>query len=243
MAAFTERDWLTSTDAYALLEYLFPVTGLHSTPEQPRKLRLYYVALARRRAAELPAVAEGLLRIAEEIADGRTLPDEAFRAVNEVLERLAASGGTGCQTRVAECERAATELGYSWPTDRPAVPARWANPEWQTADGWGLLLPFQRQVPAASQLRRARHDPDLLRDIFGNPFDAPTVPGGWRTERVVGLAARCYDDRDFRALPLLADALQEEGGPDDHPAVRHCREEPTSTHARGCWALDLILRK
>ena len=243
MADFTERDWLTATDAYALLEYLFPIRGLHSTPEQPRKLRLYYVALARRRAAELPAAAEGLLRIAEAIADGLTLSDELFQAVNDVLERLAASGGPGSQLRVAECEQALTELGYSWPTDGPAVPAGWAHPDWRTADGWGLLLPFQRQVPAASQLRRARHDPDLLRDIYGNPFDAPTVPAAWLSERVVGLAARCYDDRDFRALPLLADALQEEGGPDDHPVVRHCREEPTHAHARGCWALDLILRK
>lgn len=240
MDEFTERDWLMSTDAHAMLGHLFPVRGFHSAPDHPRKLRLYYVALARR-TVPLPAVAEGLLRIAEEIADGRALGREEFRHTCELAEQVVGSGGPGCGRRVAACEHRMAELGHSWPADRPAFPPAWASGEWTPTAGWPVVLAFQLQVPAATQLRRAQHDPDLLREMFGNPFAEPSFDPRWRSERVVGIAAKCYEDRDFRALPLLADAIQDEGGPDDHPVVRHCREEPSRNHARGCWALDLVL--
>ena len=243
MNELTDRDWQTSTDAHALLDFLYPMKGIHSTQEQPRKLRLYYAALTRQKLDALPAVAEGLVRIAEDIADGLTLASEDFQRLYDVVERVVHSGGEGCAARVSECERRLAELGYSWPTDRPTVPAGWDAPTPMASPGWPLLLAFQSQVPAPSQLRRADHDTDLIRDIYGNPFAPQTIPDEWRSERVVGMAAKCYDDREFFALPLLADALQDEGCPDDHPLVRHCREEPSHTHARGCWAVDLIMKR
>ena len=78
----------------------------------------------------------------------------------------------------------------------------------------------------------------LLRDIFGNPFRPVAFDPAWRTEHTVGLALRMYDDRDFAAMPILADAL-EEAGCDSADILAHCREP--GVHVRGCWVVDLVL--
>lgn len=62
----------------------------------------------------------------------------------------------------------------------------------------------------------------------------------WRTEAVVGLATKAYDERAFGVMPILADAL-EEAGCDNLPVLAHCRE--ATIHTRGCWVLDHILGK
>ena len=46
--------------------------------------------------------------------------------------------------------------------------------------------------------------------------------------------------RDFAAMPILADALQD-AGCDDEDILAHCREE--REHIRGCWVVDLLLGK
>lgn len=241
MADFNELDWLRSTDAHAMLDYLFPPHCFHSTPEQPRKLRLYYTALARLRAKSLPAVAVSLLQIAESLADGLILEREQFQELYEVVEMVAHSGGPDCRTKVIESELRFRELGYGEITQQPQLPADWENSDRSMSLGWLLLIPFQHLTPAPSQLPRFLHNADLLRDVYGNPFESTLFQAEWRTERVVGLAEQCYESRDFRALPLLADALQEVGAPDDLSMLRHFREEPPNSHCRGCWALDAIV--
>jgi hypothetical protein len=49
----------------------------------------------------------------------------------------------------------------------------------------------------------------LLRDIF--PFRPITLSPSWLTSTVVSLAQQMYDSRDFNAMPILADALQDAG--------------------------------
>ena len=49
-----------------------------------------------------------------------------------------------------------------------------------------------------------------------------------------------YDDRDFAAMPILADAL-EEAGCDNADILAHCRAP--GVHVRGCWVVDLVLSK
>lgn len=81
----------------------------------------------------------------------------------------------------------------------------------------------------------------VIRDIFGNPFRPVTFDPGWRTEPAVALARRMYDAREFAAMPVLADALEDAGC--DHPDIlAHCRD-PQGVHVRGCWAVDLVLGK
>jgi hypothetical protein len=46
-----------------------------------------------------------------------------------------------------------------------------------------------------------------------------------------------YESRDFSAMPILADALQDAGcGAGE--VLGHCREP--HGHVRGCWVLDLV---
>jgi hypothetical protein len=80
----------------------------------------------------------------------------------------------------------------------------------------------------------------LLRDIFGNPVRPVTLSPSWRTATVVSLAQQMYDARDFSAMPILADALQD-AGCDTDDILDHCRRP--GEHVRGCWAVDLVLGK
>ncbi len=80
----------------------------------------------------------------------------------------------------------------------------------------------------------------LLRDVVGHPFRPVTVEPRWLTSNVVGLARTIYDDRAHDHLPVLADALMD-AGCDVEELLQHCRSE--GLHARGCWAVDLLLEK
>jgi hypothetical protein len=79
---------------------------------------------------------------------------------------------------------------------------------------------------------------DLLRCIFGSPFRPVAFDPAWRTEAVVALARGIDERRDFAALPVLADAL-EDAGCADAELLAHCRGP--GPHARGCHAVDHVL--
>ena len=80
-----------------------------------------------------------------------------------------------------------------------------------------------------------------FRDIFGNPFRPVTFSPDWRTSTAVALAKSMYDSRDFSAMPILADALQD-AGCDSDDILNHCRDTG-GVHVRGCWVVDLVLGK
>jgi hypothetical protein len=80
----------------------------------------------------------------------------------------------------------------------------------------------------------------LFRDIFGNPFRSITFSPAWRTDTAVALARQTYDSRDFSAMPILADALQD-AGCDNNDILDHCRG--SGPHVRGCWVVDRVLEK
>jgi len=63
----------------------------------------------------------------------------------------------------------------------------------------------------------------------------------WRTSTAVTLASQVYDSRDFGAMPILADALQD-AGCDNDDILNHCRDAK-QVHVRGCWVVDLVLGK
>jgi len=81
----------------------------------------------------------------------------------------------------------------------------------------------------------ARHQCDLLRHIFGNPFRPYPIPDSWPST-VTHLADAFYNGQDCAFA--LHDALLDAGHAElaDH----FCQE---TTHPKGCWALDLILGK
>jgi hypothetical protein len=49
-----------------------------------------------------------------------------------------------------------------------------------------------------------------------------------------------YESRDFAAMPILGDALQD-AGCDWEEMLDHCRGG--GGHVRGCWVVDLVLGK
>jgi hypothetical protein len=66
------------------------------------------------------------------------------------------------------------------------------------------------------------------------------LPRSWCTSDVRALANQMYEARDFFAMPILADALQE-AGCDNTEILDHCR--CSGPHVRGCWVVDLVLGK
>ena len=86
----------------------------------------------------------------------------------------------------------------------------------------------------------ANYQASLVRDIYGNPFRPVTFDPAWRSATAAGLAGSMYTARDFAAMPILADAL-EESGCDNPDVLAHCRGP--GPHVRGCWVVDLVLGK
>ena len=80
-----------------------------------------------------------------------------------------------------------------------------------------------------------------LREVVGNPFRSVGIQRGWRTGTATTLARQMYDSREFSAMPILADALQD-AGCENAELLNHCRD-PHATHVRGCWVCDLVLGK
>ncbi|AMV23517.1 hypothetical protein VT84_03845 [Gemmata sp. SH-PL17] len=91
----------------------------------------------------------------------------------------------------------------------------------------------------------------VLHEVFGNPFTLGRTRKGvprrgwmfdksWRTETAVLLARQMYESKDFSAMPILGDALQD-AGCDNADILNHCRKP--GEHVRGCWVLDLVLER
>jgi hypothetical protein len=94
------------------------------------------------------------------------------------------------------------------------------------------------------------HQPNLLRDLFGNPFrPAPLDPSGltWKDGTIPKLAQVTYVARDLPSghldldrMAILGDAL-EDAGCTNQDILGHCRGP--GPHVRGCWVVDLLLGK
>jgi hypothetical protein len=80
----------------------------------------------------------------------------------------------------------------------------------------------------------------FMRDIFGNPFRPINLTPSLLTSKVVSFATQMYESRDFSAMPLLADALND-AGCDNTDILNHCRQP--GEHVRGCWVIDRLLGK
>ena len=96
-----------------------------------------------------------------------------------------------------------------------------------------------RRTPKAQQ-KESRYQTSLLRCLFDNLFRPVTFSPAWRTDTAVALARQMYESRDFGAMPILADALQD-AGCDSADVLDHCRGP--GPHVRGCWVVDLVLGK
>ena len=227
-----EANWLTQNDPLALLGELYPPRGLHSTQPQTRKARAYLLACARRQWPRLPAVCRALVELAERFSDDPRGESELRRAVAPVAEQLLNSDGE--PEDLEEAVAALAALGH------PVI----ATTEKPDADSWrGLAalvyLPFDTRTPSFGWVPHAFHSIELLREVFGNPYRYRRFDPNWRTDTATSLAKQMYESREFSAMPILADALQD-AGCDDSDVLNHCRDV-NQTHVCGCWVLDLVL--
>jgi hypothetical protein len=205
----TEAQWLVCGDPNGVLA----ATGARATE---RKVRLFCVACCRQVLHLAPAArrksAETLLGVTERFADG-----QATKA-----ERLGAE----------------KKARRSYSMVHAALPARCTPADaFYVARDAGEFAEYGKKGVAYDLTQAAQAG--LARDILGPLAFRPLVPDpNWLTSTVAALAHQMYDSRDFSAMPILADALQDAGC--DHPDILgHCRGP--GPHVRGCWVVDLLL--
>jgi hypothetical protein len=225
----TEAEWLACEDPLAMLRFLHDA-------RVARKLRLFACACRRRISGKLFEKDRAAIEEAERIVEEPGGTDELDR-------REIAAGG---------CFYSCYVICY-WAAD-PAVDqcSATASRAWNAAISAALdsasvvgEVYFEDSQTYGdddeAERREQKTQAELLRDIFGNPFRPVAFAPEWRTDTAVALARRMYESRDFGAMPILADALQD-AGCDNEDILAHCRDT-SLTHVRGCWVVDLVLGK
>lgn len=223
----SEQKWLTTNNPYELTH--------HRDCRSHRKRRLLACAFARR-----------VLFL---------LPDERYHQAVEVAERYADGRATEAEVRTARrnLTRAGKERALSEAENyaASAVSATLLKDAVATVHGWEAAAAAQGAL-ARPDWNRGRDSEvlkqcDLAREVFGNPYRRVLLASEWRNTTVLTLAQTAYDDRQLpvglmRAdlLAVLADAL-EDAGCTEAAALEHFRQP--GEHVRGCWLVDLILRR
>jgi hypothetical protein len=219
----TDAEWLQAADLRPMLEFLR--TQRTATK---RKMRLFAAACSRR-LWHLPGNGFGkpVIEVLERFADG-------LAEWNDVLGAIEA--------------------------ENPAMKALWPGwgEEWRDTRLWEAVDFAAKYRPQAATDKFSlfrygslegggRDEPGelcyLIREMFGNPFRRISINPAWlrwHDGLLVSMARRMYDSRDFRDMPVLADAL-EEAGCEDQDILGHCRSG--GEHVRGCWVVDLVLGK
>ncbi len=216
----TEVEWLAS-DARPLAQWVRAWTP-------PRKYHLLNCACCRLLAPWFVnyRLADCVDR-AERYADG-ALTEQTFAKWGKLADELGRSAyGRPAVARVGEAVRGLFSYRLV------SYPATW--------DAWRVFCvdqtmydePFCSEAPEVVR--------GMLRDIFGNPFRPVACDPAWRTDTAMSLARGMYESREFSAMPILADALQD-AGCDNDDVLNHCRDAK-QVHVRGCWVVDLVLGK
>jgi hypothetical protein len=217
----TEDVWLGSVEPFEMLMFL----GLNASE---RKLRLFGVECCRRVWELLPNdTCRNAVELAERYAEGLVTPKELARATGPLKRQVFSRGPrqSGQQGR-----------WLAWRVAQPDC--------FPTAVSRAMIdLLGHMAAPgkkSAARKTESRRQCASIWDIFGNPFRPVSFDPAWRTETAVALARQMYESRDFSAMPILADALQD-AGCDSDDILLHCRGP--GPHARGCWVVDLVLGK
>jgi hypothetical protein len=222
----TEAEWLTGADPKRLVEFM---DGRASD----RKFRLF---------------ASACCRFAWD-----AIPDNRSREAIAVAEQLAETGGVLSHIRNS-IGSASFDAWNEAPEGDPVQKGAAAANILLTAQEWGS---GERYPKGSSGVTAAllmyvewainTYNPDdlrkqaaLFRCVVGNPFQPVAFSPSWCTDTAISLARQMYDARDFGAMPILADALQD-AGCENEQILSHCRGP--GPHVRGCWVVDLVLGK
>jgi hypothetical protein len=217
----TESQWLASANTQAMIAVV-------RDKGSERIWRLFAVACARVVEDRMrDARSRSALDIAERFADGLATREElqAARAQAEAADYQA--------RRDVWLDEVRVNFGVDAAHQALCLAAAAAS----------AVLPCVADVNVLGQMNEGLQLPDVLREIFGNPFRWKMVDPTWlecNDGAARKLAQTIYDGRAFDLLPILADALEEAGGADTD-ILGHLRDP--GPHVLGCWALDLILGK
>jgi hypothetical protein len=222
----TEEEWLTETNPG------FLINCTDELEASDRKLRFLGCACVRRLWHLLTALQRECVEATERYADGLATADE-LQPLSTAVEEAYHADFTGD----AALDNAALGVCYL-----SGVPGAAVNEAILKIAGAFAEDKFDKETPwHVVHNREMAFQSHLVRDIFGNPFRPVSFSSTWRTDTAVTLARQMYDSRDFSAMPILADALQD-AGCDSDDVLSHCRDT-SLTHVRGCWVVDLVLGK
>jgi hypothetical protein len=232
----TEAEWLAA-------RYSRPMINLLKDKVNERKWRLFAVACCRLVWSQIPDErSRRVVESAELFADGLIKRD----ALDQQYPDALAAYQDICRQRGAELEllRPMWQAAITFRRNAPAV-VRWACLAAWTAADEAVKAAMAAESVANSKDLLAHCD--LLREVFGNPFRPTRIDRAWITPPVLSLAQVTYEVRtlpagtlDVERLAVLSDAL-EEAGCTSGDLLAHLRSD--GPHARGCWAVDLILGK
>lgn len=201
-----------------------------------RKLRLFGCACCRTAGLLLKdSRSQWVVEMAERCADGLASERELAAAAAEAADaaddaRDAAMKQAAYAVGAAHADALQAARGPWLHIARAEIQRRFASQmreRYRVIEGKFYRAEQKRQTPA-------------LRCIVGNPLRPVAFAPAWRTEHTVGIAAKVYEERDFAAMPILGDAL-EEAGCVEAGILTHCREP--GVHVRACWVVDLLLSK
>ena len=239
----TEHEWHAATEPEPMLAFL---RGRASA----RKLRLFACACCRRHAHLLVPETLAALEVAERFADGSVPTPERKRAREEALHAgwcpdpatahrrgpakacVAAALSRRAYDAAIRVDHLARHIGVMEKRD-------WDANDYEVTEHGPRLRPTAWSSGRSEQAARQAR---TLRELFGSlPFCPITLDQSWLTATVKALAQHVYESRDFSAVPILADAIQD-AGCDNADILTHLRDA-NATHVPGCWALDLVLGK
>jgi hypothetical protein len=170
-----------------------------------------------------PSFSKRLLQaveMSERFADGLATRAELEEAsAVEILDRAAAWAGRAAWVRAEVIAGTVPDIGGQWSPESllEQTAERFAATEAATRTDWEETI---------AQLH------SILDCISPATAAIATCPS-----HIQGLVNTIYNNRDWALMPLLADALEENGYEE---MAQHCRQP---VHAKGCWVLDGILLK
>jgi hypothetical protein len=216
----TEAEWLVRTGSYKMLDFLSD-RKVAASKAGRRKLRLFACACCRHAWS--------------------------------LLDKRASKQAVETAERFADGQADARELKAAWDAAWAAMKYPYKGPPRRWSAFWAAAYTahpraFAAASSVAGYLSQTRDHylngnpahAELLRDIFGNPFQPTTVDPAWRTAAVIELARSMYEARAFTRMRALGKALAQ-AGCSDAAILEHCRRP--GKHVRGCWVVDLLLGK
>lgn len=266
----TESEWEKSDDPVKMLEAYFDLCKVNARDASHRKLRLFLCARMRSYVDANPQSSrDKAIEVAEAYADGLASVSELEEAADatgeaswvccrhDVIEAIWRFCEADYDSEdVPEDVRVMRDiLGNPWSSMRRERDVVIRAGDLLVVDAQGrATVPPRSHVENVHLLGRVGR---AMRNVFAGDEQVQVFTGvgefmlnvpqndlfleRWLTPDVLRIAQEIYEDRRFDELPVLADALEIEGGCDHTGLLGHLRSP--GPHYKGMWSLDLILGK